>query len=166
MKIILMMAMTVDGKIAKGSHELADWTSPEDKKKFREVTQKAGVVIMGANTFRTFPSPLKDRLNVVFTQEKNPKEIEGVKWVSGEPQKVLEDLEKKGYSEAILGGGASINSLFLKNNLIDEILITIEPKIFGDGLSMFSEEMEADLKLLEMEKINEDSIMLRYKVVK
>ncbi|PJA88044.1 MAG: hypothetical protein CO140_01000, partial [Candidatus Moranbacteria bacterium CG_4_9_14_3_um_filter_40_7] len=83
MKIIMIMAMTLDGKIAKSSDHFPDWTSKEDKKYFAKVSKEAGVVIMGDKTFFTFPAPLKDRLNVVFTLEENPKPVAGVKWVKG-----------------------------------------------------------------------------------
>jgi dihydrofolate reductase len=165
MKITMMMAVTMDGKIAKNSDHFPDWTSKEDKKYFARVSKEAGVVMMGEKTFKTFPSPLPNRLNVVFTLEKNPPETEGVKWVTGEPEKVIEELEKMGHRSVILGGGAYLNGLFLKKGLIDEIMATVEPKIFGDGLSLFSGDFDVNLKLLEMEKLNEDSIVLRYKVI-
>ena len=109
-----MMAMTADGKIAKTSDHFPDWTSKEDKKYFFETTKKHGAVLMGEKTFKTFPKPLPDRLNVVFTLEKNPKKQENVKWVSGDPEKVLDDLENMGYKSAILGGGAFLNSQFFE----------------------------------------------------
>jgi len=89
----MVMAMTLDGKIAKTSNHFPDWTSREDKKYFARVSKEARVVIMGDKTFATFPSPLKERLNVVFTLEENPKEIEGVKWVKGEPEDVLKEIK-------------------------------------------------------------------------
>jgi len=194
MKIILMMAMTADGKIAKTSDHFPDWTSKEDKKNFFETTKKHGVILMGEKTFFTlspkpknntsdtadkkgnnsgsfgegqaFPKPLPGRLNVVFTLEKNPSEIENVKWVSGEPEKVLKELENMGYKSAILGGGAYLNSQFLQKKLIDEIWITIEPKIFGDGLGIFGGDFNIDLKLISFEKINESSVVVKYEVLK
>ncbi len=166
MKIIMMMAMTMDGKIAKNSNHFPDWTSREDKKLFWKISKKHRAVIMGDKTFFTFPGPLKNRLNVVFTLEKNSKPIEGVKWVTGEPEKVLEELESMGYKSALLGGGSYINGLFLKHKLIDEIMVTVEPKIFGEGLGLFRGNFDVDLKLINYEKINEDSIVLRYKVIK
>jgi dihydrofolate reductase len=166
MKIILMMAMTMDGKIAKTSDHFPDWTSKEDKKYFAKISKEAGVVIMGDKTFFTFPMPLKDRLNVVFTLEKNPPETEEVKWVSGEPEKVLEELKQMGHKSAILGGGAYVNGMFLKKNLIDEIIVTIEPKIFGEGLGLFKGDFDADLELISSEKINANAVMLKYKVIK
>jgi dihydrofolate reductase len=166
MKIILMMAMTADGKIAKTSDHFPDWTSKEDKKYFFETTKKHGVVLMGEKTFKTFPKPLPDRLNVVFTLEKNPPEMKDVKWVSGDEEKVLKELERGGYKSAVLGGGTYLNTQFLKKKLIDEIWLTIEPKIFGDGLGIFGGDFDQNLKLISFEKINENSIIIKYKVIK
>jgi dihydrofolate reductase len=165
MKITMVMAMTLDGKIAKSSDHFPDWTSREDKKYFSKISREAGMVIMGDKTFFTFPSPLKDRLNVVFTLEKNPKAIEGVKWVTGNPEDVVKELEKMGYKSAILGGGAAVNGMFLEHKLINEILVTIEPKIFGEGLSLFNGKFDVDLKLISIEKINENSVVFKYKVL-
>ncbi len=165
LKIIMLMAMTLDGKIAKTDKHFPDWTSKEDKKIFQKVSKEAGVVIMGDKTFFTFPAPLKDRLNVVFTLEKNPKTIAGVKWVKGEPINIIKELEKMGYKSAVLGGGAFINGLFLEQKLIDEIYITVEPKIFGEGLPLFKGEFNLNLKLINIEKINADSVILKYKII-
>jgi dihydrofolate reductase len=165
LKIIMMMAVTVDGKIAKNDNHFPDWTSREDKKYFARVSKECGAVIMGEKTFDTFPSPLKERLSVVFTLDSNRPAQENVKWVSGEPRPVVEELERMGFKSAILGGGAGINTLFLKNKLIDEIILTVEPKIFGAGLSLFNEDFEVNLELLDMEKLNDNSIAVRYKVI-
>lgn len=166
MKIILMMAMTADGKIAKTSDHFPNWTSREDKKMFMDVTKKHGIVLMGEKTFQTFPKPLPGRLSVVFTLEKDPPKTENVKWVSGDPEKILEELENMGYKSAILGGGTYLNTQFLEKKLIDEIWLTIEPKIFGDGLGIFGGDFDQNLKLLSVEKINENSVVMKYEVLK
>lgn len=163
--VTLMMAMTADGKIAKDKSQLADWTSKEDKKLFVEISKEHGVVIMGGNTFATFTKPLPNRLNVVFS-ENDGQDIEGLlKWVKGEPETVLNNLENLGYQKALLGGGAYLNTLFLKKKLITEIVLTIEPKIFGTGLSIFAEDINADLQLLEHRRLNENTLMLKYKII-
>jgi len=190
---MLVMAITADGKIAKSSDHFPDWTSKEDKKMFAEVSKKHGVVIMGDKTFFTlapkskknasinagskeknngsfgagqaFPKPLPGRLNVVFTLLKKPPKMKNVMWVGGDLNKVLKKLEKMGYKSAILGGGAFLNTQFLKKKLINEIWLTIEPKIFGEGLGVFGGDFEVNLKLLNVEKINEDSVVVKYKVI-
>ncbi|MFA6306342.1 MAG: dihydrofolate reductase family protein [Patescibacteria group bacterium] len=163
--VTLMMAITADGKIAKTSGHFPDWTSKEDKKLFAEISKQHGAVMMGEKTFATFPSPLKDRLNVVFTLEKNPPERAGVKWVSGEIEPVLAELEKMGYASALLGGGAFLNTLFLEKKLISEIILTVEPKIFGAGLGLFNGDFNINLELKEIKKINDNAIMLKYKIL-
>jgi dihydrofolate reductase len=82
------------------------------------------------------------------------------------PRDVLKDLEKAGFSNVILAGGALINSLFAEENLIDEIIVTISPKIFGYGLSLFSEEISMELELEKMERVGQNLVCLRYKVLK
>jgi len=158
--------MTADGKIAKTSDHFPDWGSPEDKKLFAKVTKEAGVIIMGRNTFATLPSPLPGRLNVVFTRDTNREAIPGVKWATGEPKDVLKELEVMGYKTAILAGGAKINTVFLEKELIDEIYLTIEPKIFGDGIGIFNGDFDEKLELMSMEKLNENSLALKYRVIK
>lgn len=162
------MATTVDGKIAKTATHFPDWTSKEDKQFFAKESKKAGVVIMGGKTFDTFPRPLKERLNAVITVDKGYENIkDSVKiYYKKSPKFVKKDLEKMGYKKAILGGGAFINGLFLKNKLVDEIIIIVAPKFFGEGLSLSSGfDFNYGLKLLDTYKINKDSVLLKYKIL-
>lgn len=159
-----MMAISLDGKIAKDSQHFADWTSKEDKKMFSQVSKDCGVVLMGENTFKTFPAPLKERLNVIFSEREDVKNSDNVRFVKGEPELVLKNLETEGYKKALLGGGSFLNSLFLEKKLVDEIMITIEPKIFGQGLSLFNKDLDANLELLEVKKLNDNAIFIHYKV--
>ncbi len=169
MKTTLLMAITADGKIAKNSTHFANWTSGADKKMFVEKTKTAGVIIMGLTTYQTIGRPLPGRLNMVLTptpeQEKNiPDSLE---YTSKTPKEILEDLEKRNFSEAIIGGGATINGLFLKENLIDEIWLTVEPKIFGEGLNLFrGVEVDLNLELIETVQLDKNVIQLKYKIIK
>ncbi len=61
MEVILLMAMTLDGKIARTRSELVNWTGKKDKQYFVKVTRNAGVVIMGSKTFDTIGYPLPGR---------------------------------------------------------------------------------------------------------
>lgn len=159
------MATTLDGLIAKDKNHFANWTSKEDKKLFVAESKKHGVIIMGENTFKTFKKPLPGRLNVVFSYEnKETSNYENLKYVNDEPENVLQDLEKKGYKSVLLGGGAIINSLFLEKKLINEIIITIEPKLFGQGLSIFASPCNIDLNLIKLEKLNNDVFYVHYKL--
>ncbi|HST04985.1 MAG TPA: dihydrofolate reductase family protein [Chloroflexia bacterium] len=166
MKIILLAVVTIDGKLARNEHHFVDWSSPEDKKLFYSATRKAGVLIVGHNTFRTFPSPLPGRLHVVLTRDMRDKvDVPGaVEYTDRSPQEIVAGLEARGYSEAVMAGGGAANALFLKAGLVDEIWLTIEPLIFGVGIDLFTgEEVDVRARLLSVEKLNEDgTVHLKY----
>jgi len=169
MKTILMMAMTVDGLIAKHADHLADWTSKADKKIFVEETKKAGVIIMGKTTYNTIGRPLPGRLNLIL--ERNPDTSLNqpgiLEFTKTPPKQLLKDLDKRGYNSVILGGGPTINGIFLNKNLIDELWLTVEPKLFGEGMGLFKNaDVNLDLELLEIKELDNNVFQLRYKIKK
>ncbi len=172
MKLILMMAMTVDGIIAKDKNQNADWTTKADKKAFIAETKKHGAIIMGDTTFEAMGrKSLPGRLNFIlsFTPEKY-KEVEvpgQLEFYKGSTQEIVDCLANKGFESVILGGGASVNASFLEAGLVDEILITVEPKVFGRGMN-FTEgkDLDLNLKLLEVNELGEEAVQLRYQIIK
>ncbi len=167
MKVTLVMALTVDGKIGKSPEHFPDWTGKEDKKIFAEITRRAGAVIMGSKTFDTIGTPLPDRKNIVLTRDITRKSgWENLVYTDKKPKEILDGLEKEGFSSVILAGGSLVNSLFAEENLIDEMIVTISPKIFGYGLSLFSEEISLDLELEEIKEIGKKLVYLKYRVLK
>jgi dihydrofolate reductase len=167
MKLILIMALTADGKIGRSSDHFPGWTEPEDKKLFMSISRDAGVLIMGSKTFGTLEKPLPGRKHVVMTRDET-RRFPGkqVVFTGKSPRKIVNDLEAEGYDTAVLAGGAQTNLLFAKESLIDEVLLTYSPKIFGAGLSIFSEPVEMDLELIEYRRIGENTLMARYRVLK
>ncbi|MBI3334991.1 MAG: dihydrofolate reductase [Candidatus Portnoybacteria bacterium] len=169
MKVILLMAMTVNGKIARTRNELVKWTSTEDKKQFRTVTKKAGALIMGKTTYDTIGKPLPERLNIVLTRNlQKMRSIPGTLEFTNKPlRELLLDLERRGFASVIVSGGSIVNAQFLREGLLDEIIITVAPKIFGKGVPLFADEdYEQDLALQGIKKINNNTITLRYKITK
>lgn len=166
-KVTLLMALTADGKIARDAKHFPDWTGKADKRLFVRLTKKAGVMIMGRKTYDTIARPLPGRLNVVMTrdkrhQSKHPELI----YTQRQPAQLLKWLEEMGYREVILAGGATVNDLFARERLIDEMVLTVSPLVFGEGMSLFSMALDLRLKLLEMEQIDEGAVSLRYEVLK
>lgn len=167
MKLTLLMAVTADGFIAKSSEHFPDWTGKADKRLFVSVTQKAGVVIMGSKTFDIIGKPLPRRRNVILTRNKSRvSRWENLTYTDQEPEAILRDLGKDGFSEAVLAGGAHINALFAQKGLIDELLLTVCPKIFGQGISLFSSPVEMALELVEHSLLAENTLLMRYRVKK
>lgn len=163
--------MTADGIIAKNKTQNADWTSKADKKVFIEQTRKAGAIIMGDTTFEAMgKTALPGRFNLILSLEpekyKNLVKPGELEFLKATPQEVIKYLETKGHQTAILGGGARTNAAFLKAGLVDEILITVEPKVFGVGINFTEgEELDLNLELIEAKEIGDNAVQLRYKVL-
>ena len=173
MKTTLLMATTLDGKIGRDSSHLVDWTGKEDKKLFIRLTKEAGVIIMGSNTFDTIEKPLPKRKNIVMTQNKSRikdtlsnalSSDEDLIFTDKTPKEILKDLDSQGFKSAVLIGGSQINSLFLKAKLINEIYVTIVPRFFGKGLSMFSEKIDTKLDLVSTQQMAYGHILLKYTI--
>ncbi len=170
MRTILIAAITLDGKIAKQALHPVDWTSSADKRFFKVQTEKAGVVIVGSRTYRALAKPLKNRLTVVMTR--NPhlckeREVPNVlEFKNAAPRAILEELSSRGFECAVIGGGAEIYSLFLREQLVDELYLTITPKIFGRGVNLCND-AELDylpLKLIDVQRLGDDEVLVKYKL--
>ena len=167
MHVTLMVAITVDGKIAKDADHYPDWTGSADKKLYVEITKKAGVMIMGSTTFDTIGRVLPGRKTVVMTR--NPARQSNrpdLVFTKDPAETVLADLADQGYTEAIVVGGAQINQVFAAKGLIDELILTISPYAFGAGLSIFSDRVDMQLALKKWWQLDEHTLCVRYAVVR
>ncbi len=64
----------------------------------------------------------------------------------------------------LVEGGATLGTSLVKNGLVDEILLFKSSRVFGSGISMFTEKMDINdmgFKLYEERKLNGD-VFLRY----
>jgi dihydrofolate reductase len=166
MKVTLIMAMTADGMIARHNAHYPDWTGRADKIMFKQMTIKAGVVIMGSRTYATIGKPLPGRLNWVMTR--NPgryRPEENLIFSDDSPQAILEELIRRGYKTAALTGGSTINSLFAHARLIDEMIITIIPTLFGQGVPLFSESVNINLELIGSNELERGTPLLHYRLL-
>ena len=162
MKVILVAAVTANGMIAENVEQSSlDWTSKEDLEFFKKKTKEAGVVIMGTKTFAT----LKNRLMVVlsYSPEDQP-EMDGVEYVNKSPQEVVDWLEEKGYEEVVLAGGASVYGQYLQAGLVDEMFLTVEPYLFGEGIPLAKDFDRIKMELVESKQIGESSVLMHYKL--
>ncbi len=166
MKLILLMAMTIDGKIARDNDHFPDWTGKADKRMFKQITMESGVIIMGARTFKAIGRALPGRLNVVMTRHpERYQSSDNLEFTADAPDIILKNLSDRGYETAILTGGATINSLFASDRLIDEMIVTVTPIMFGHGLSMFAKPMDQAMELIKTHEIEPGFIVLHYRFI-
>lgn len=164
MKTFIIAALTADGFIARNSNHLADWTSKEDKQFFTQKTKEAGVVVMGLNTFKTIGRPLPMRHNIVYAPPET--HLEGVEVTQKEPRELLKDLESRGYSKVAICGGSTIYTMFMEAGVVDTLYLTLEPVIFGYGLTLFNKQLDAKLQLKSQNRLNDQTLLLEYQVIK
>jgi 2,5-diamino-6-(ribosylamino)-4(3H)-pyrimidinone 5'-phosphate reductase len=89
-------------------------------------------------------------------------------------KKLFDQLEKEGVSNVLVEGGGEINWSIIKNNLFDEIIITISPLIIGgkkaislvggEGFKTINESVK--IKLSRIQKKSNGEIILQYKNIK
>ena len=165
------MGLSVNGMIAKTSG-VSDWGSNERVQGVITACQKAKAMILGKTTYDQLAPdnlPLQDQgITVVLTHETSLKPANATVLFTHEtPQEIISRLEKKGYQEVVVIGGSQTVSEFMNAGVIDEIYWDIEPFLFGNGLPVFKDvDFEYRLKLLEMKKLNNNTIQLHYQVVK
>ena len=160
------MALTADGLIGRDDTHLTDWTAPQDKKLFKSFTQKAGVVIMGSKTFETLDRPLPGRKVVILTRQKDRvAPWDNVVFTHLSPDNLLKSLEREGYEHVVVSGGATINALFAQQGLIDELVLTYSPTIFGSGVPLFNGEVSMQLALIKVSRMGDNLIYAHYKVL-
>ncbi len=167
-KYIAIAAITIDGKIAKGSGHMSDWTSKEDKNFLRKMLDKSDVIIVGNNTYKTAIKPLSKRNCIVFSRSAGQFNSRSANLMYINPNKtdIKKLIKNLGYKKIAVLGGAQTYSYFLETNLLNEIYLTIEPLAFGTGISLFSNKKPGDykFKLVSIKKLNKKgSVLLRYK---
>ncbi|MBI2473286.1 dihydrofolate reductase [Candidatus Uhrbacteria bacterium] len=166
MNIWLIAAISANGFIAESSGQRSlDWTSREDLEFFIQKTKEAGVVIMGRKTFETIGRPLKERRLIVMTrQEGMMAQMEGVEWWSGRVVELVNKLTEEEVRSIVIAGGSSIYSQFLEAGLVTDLYLTIEPVLFGTGVPFASGFDRMNLTLVEVKKLNQQSVLLHYRI--
>ena len=144
MKVILYMAQTLNGIVARSNYK-EDFLSHENWRVFLDLASDIGCFVVGRKTYE----------EVKKWKEYNFDEIKAVKIVisnnlgykldkgyllATSPEEAIQKASKLGFRKILLAGGGKINSSFMNNKLVDEIIINVEPHILGKGITVLSQE--------------------------
>lgn len=145
----VFIATSLDGFIADKNGEI-DWLNsipnPENNDMgYNEFISRMDAIVMGKNTFETICGfnidwPYKIPVFVLSKTLNNiPDDLENkVHLLKGPLGKTLKQIHQKGYYRLYIDGGKTIQN-FLKEDLIDELIISIIPTILGGGIPLFSD---------------------------
>jgi dihydrofolate reductase len=171
-KTILIFVSTLDGKVTKwGDPKVRSWSSRGDQEYFDTIWKNSRVIIMGSGTYN--PEPLKPTENHLFivmtrqTEKYTDREVPGqLEFTSESPLELITRFGREGEENVLVVGGPQIAASFLRDDLIDELWLTIEPKIFGSGGNFVTEEkLDINLNLLSYEKINDQGTLItKYRI--
>ncbi|MDO8618766.1 MAG: RibD family protein [Candidatus Daviesbacteria bacterium] len=167
--------------------------SEQDREVLHELRAQADCLIHGKNLAKEFGQITLNSLNkpefkkmrtdlgknpklpyyIVTDHAENLPNLTGVKIVGSDLQKLSEDLYEQGFENILVEGGPTLLGSFLKENLMDEIFLTIAPKIVGNlpgqTLTMvegylFPADQVKKLELISVQNINSE-LFLRYSVI-
>lgn len=167
MKFLAIAAVTLDGKIAKGPNHMSVWTSKEDKVFMRALLDKCDVIIVGNNTYKTAIAPLSKRNCIVISRSAGQLVSKSANLAYAKPDKaeIQKLIRDKNYKTIAILGGAQTYTFCLQNNMLDELYLTIEPIVFGQGINLFASDdnLNEKFNLISIKKLNrQGSILLRY----
>jgi len=145
-KVILYIAMSLDGYIATENNEL-DWLSiveiPNEDYGYEKFVKGVDTVIMGRKTYDKVLSygvnfPHKGRKCYVISRARTGFD-ENVEYYSGNLKNLIEDLKNREGSNIFVDGGAEIVNELLRIDMIDEFIISIIPIFLGSGIRLFKD---------------------------
>ncbi|MCR4335380.1 MAG: hypothetical protein NUV57_02475 [archaeon] len=164
----LVVATTLDGFIARSPGQIStDWTSPEDKVHLHKMEDKADVLLLASKSYNLVKERLKKFNCIVLTRKVNgiKEESKFLTYINPAKSDLDEYIRKKLYKKVCVLGGRVAYNFVLEKGFIDEIYLTIEPVVFGDGIGFFNKEVPLKhFNLVSAKKLNANgSLLLHYK---
>ena len=172
-KIILFIAQSLDGYIATKDDSL-EWLFKVEGKGdngFSQFIDPIDTVLMGKKTYKWIMEqnkdeyPYSEKTSYVFLNKKQ-KNTKDVKFIYQDIVNFTQNLKSEADKDIWMVGGGNLLYTFLRENLIDELIITVAPVILGEGIPLFKVgNYHLDLTLLGTQNFNQ-FVQLHYKVNK
>lgn len=153
MRTTVYVGTSLDGFIARKDGDI-DWLVKYQNKEvhdsYHEFISRIDAMLIGRGTFEkviTFPEwPYEKKVFVLSSSLKQIPDTlnEKATLVAMKPAALLNYLAGKGFSNIYVDGGKVIQS-FLKEDLIDEFIITRVPELIGSGIPLFGD-LDNDLR--------------------
>ena len=187
-KLKLHVAISIDGCIAGPNNEM-DWIDFTWNDKLREYEDRlhepVDTIILGTKMTNEFISYWSNVMNkpedpehsfakkmmetpkIVFTKTLNKSELPNTKIATGDLKDEITKLKSQEGGDIIVYGGASFDSSLIKENLIDEFYLFINPVAIGNGKTIFKDLKEiSKFNLIESIAFDSGTVLLHYEVKK
>jgi dihydrofolate reductase len=180
-KLKLQVQMTVDGYIAGRNGEM-DWMTlnwdNELKKYVKEITEPVDCIVLGRKLAQGFiphwaarPAGEDawgiDKFNntpkVIFTKTLDKSEWDNTILAKGDLVDEITKLKQQDGKDIIAYGGATFVSALIKQGLIDEFHLFINPTAIGNGMTIFQElDRKQNLTVVKSTSFDCGIIVLNY----
>jgi dihydrofolate reductase len=170
-QVVLYIAVSLDGYIAREDGSI-DWLdivdSPDEDYGYQPFYDSIEVCLMGRRTYDQIKGfggwPYAEKLSCVFTSRRPSEDSEDIRFVSGSPQIVIQQLIEEEYESFWLVGGGKLNAAFLDADLVDEIVLSTIPVALGRGVGLFSDARpnEAAFEVAESRTYPTGVVQVRY----
>lgn len=172
MKVILWMAISLNGMIARANNE-EDFISHDSWLEWLKWIRKSGCLVWGRKTHQIVKTWGKQYLDdikgikIIIVSTNPDYDVGDGITLAQSPEESLKILEKEGYDEVIVTGGSGINSSFAKAGLLDEVVFNVEPVVVGKGIAVFNpQEFDLKLELRNIVKLSDNLVQFHYIVQK
>ena len=169
-KVILYIAMSLDGYIAKPDDDLTFLSLVEQEGQdygYGDFIKTVDAVIVGRRTYDKviamgYDFPHSDKDAYVVTRTEKPA-IGNIKFYTNSLKDLILNLKENPGKNIFIDGGAETVNELLKDNLIDEFYISIIPILLGDGIALFRKgQPEQKLKLIDSRPFEKGLVQLHY----
>ncbi|WP_374950565.1 dihydrofolate reductase family protein [Mucilaginibacter sp.] len=168
-KLKLQMQVSLDGFVAGPNNEM-DWMTwdwdDQLKEYVADITRPVDTIILGRVLAEGFIPVWKERSNeaeadafthkmvndpkVVFTRSLSESPWENTTLATGDIAEEVSKLKAQEGGDIVAYGGARLVSALIKNNLIDEYHLFVNPAAIGKGKPIFAElDSKLNLKLIK-----------------
>lgn len=171
--VVLFIASSLDGYIATDDESM-DWLNSvegEGDNGFSEFYETVDTVLLGKRTYDWIMRldleefPYKDKDCYVFTRS-SLEDTDDVTFIRTDIGGFIDELKKQHGKNIWLVGGGDLLHSFIQEKLVDELIITVAPRILGGGIPLFKEgDSRLDLSLKRVRHFNQ-FVELHYEVRK
>jgi dihydrofolate reductase len=143
-KVFVFIATSLDGYIAREDGSL-DWLSvvdsPGEDYGYAEITEDADTIIMGRKTYDKALEfadafPISD-MKVYIISSKERQANDNIIFSTKNPGDLIRDLLNEEGKNIYVDGGAQIVQELMRQDLIDEYIISVLPVFLGSGVALF-----------------------------
>jgi len=170
-KIILFIAMSLDGFIAKHDGDINFLAQVEQEGEdygYSAFTETVDTIILGRKTYDKilsmgFELPYYGEREVYVLTRSHKPDSGTIHFYSGSLPELIFRLKSQEGKQIYCDGGAETVHQFLQNDLFDELIISIIPVLLGDGIRLFGQSFpEQKLNLASSKSYKKGLVQLHY----